>query len=68
MTYILQVLNFGFNVPLKGMPLPEAMEKLKPLMIMVFYCVDKIKRFRLSKEGKFVILWRLLSSNLDAFQ
>lgn len=28
------------------------MEQMKPLMIMVFYCVEKVKRYRLSKEVK----------------
>lgn len=43
---------FGFNLPIKGMPLEEACMKLTPLMNMVFYCMDKVKRIRLSKEGK----------------
>lgn len=47
-----KVLRFGFNVPVKGVPLEEALPRLKPLMIMVFYCIDKIKRYRLTKEGK----------------
>ncbi|GJQ79973.1 hypothetical protein Trydic_g9450 [Trypoxylus dichotomus] len=47
-----KVLLFGFNMPVKGMPLNEAMEQLKPLLIMVFYCIEKVKRYRLSKEGK----------------
>lgn len=28
------------------------MEQMKPLMKMVFYCIDKIKRLKLSKEAK----------------
>lgn len=52
----LQVLLFGFNIPVKGMTINEAMEQTKPLMNMVFYCIDKIKRYRLSKEGKFNII------------
>ncbi|XP_018575024.1 coiled-coil domain-containing protein 47 [Anoplophora glabripennis] len=47
-----KVLMFGFNILLKGMTLEESMIKLQPLMNMVFYCMDKVKRFRLSKEGK----------------
>lgn len=47
-----KVLLFGFNMPVKGMPINEAMEQLKPLMIMVFYCIEKVRRYRLSKEGK----------------
>lgn len=46
-----KVLLFGFNIPVKGRPIQEAMDQLKPLMVMVFYCIDKVKRYRLSKEG-----------------
>lgn len=39
---------------LVGFNLPKAndMESAKPLLILVFYLLEKIKRFRLSKEGK----------------
>ncbi|KAL1497902.1 hypothetical protein ABEB36_008784 [Hypothenemus hampei] len=47
-----KVLRFGFNLPTKGTSLEETIINMKPLMIMVFYCIDKIKRSRLSKEGK----------------
>lgn len=47
-----KVLLFGFNVPVKGRSIQDAMEQLKPLMIMVFYCMDKVKKYRLTKEGK----------------
>ncbi|KAF5291412.1 hypothetical protein FQR65_LT01723 [Abscondita terminalis] len=47
-----KVLLFGFNIPIKGMGTTEAMEQMKPLMTMVLYYIDKIKRYRLSKEGK----------------
>ncbi|KAK9708819.1 PAT complex subunit CCDC47 [Popillia japonica] len=47
-----KVLLFGFNMPVKGMPINDAMEHLKPLLVMVFYCIEKVKRYRLSKEGK----------------
>ncbi|XP_076269950.1 PAT complex subunit CCDC47 [Rhynchophorus ferrugineus] len=47
-----KVLRFGFNIPVKGMPLEEAQKRLKPLMVMVFYCINKVKNYRLSKEGK----------------
>ncbi|CAH1105825.1 unnamed protein product [Psylliodes chrysocephalus] len=47
-----KVIMFGFNLPIKGMPLEEACMKLTPLMNMVFYCMDKVKRIRLSKEAK----------------
>lgn len=47
-----RVLRFGFNIHIKGEPLEEAVTRLKPLMSMVFYSIDKVKRYRLSKEGK----------------
>lgn len=47
-----KVLLFGFNVPVKGRPIHEAMEQLKPLLVMVFYCMDKVRKYRLTKEGK----------------
>lgn len=47
-----KVLLFGFNVPVKGRPIQEAMEQLKPLMVMIFYCMDKVKKYRLTKEGE----------------
>lgn len=39
---------------LVGFNLPKAndMESAKPLLVLVFYLLEKIKRFRLSKEGK----------------
>lgn len=47
-----KVLLFGFNMPMKGMSVTEAVEQIKPLMVMVFYCIEKVKRYRLTKEGK----------------
>ncbi|KAG8254533.1 Coiled-coil domain-containing protein 47 [Homalodisca vitripennis] len=47
-----KVLMFGLNMPLKGRSVQEAMEHMRPLMQLVFYCMEKVKRFRLSKEGK----------------
>lgn len=52
--------NSGLKMPdvkkqlLVGFNLPKAndMESAKPLLILVFYLLEKIKRFRLSKEGK----------------
>lgn len=40
-------LLFGFNLP-KG----NDLESTKPLMALVFYMLEKIKRYRLSKEAK----------------
>lgn len=47
-----RMLIFGFNVPGKGHVTPDTMESLKPLLQMVFYFIEKVKRFRLSKEAK----------------
>jgi len=45
-----KVLMFGFNIPVKGKPIHEAMDQMRPLLQLVFYCMDKIKRFKVSKE------------------
>lgn len=45
-----KVLLFGFNIPTKGRSAQEAIEMMKPLMSLVFYCMEKVKRYRLSKE------------------
>jgi hypothetical protein len=45
-----KVLIFAFNIPVKGKAVHEAMDQMRPLMQMVFYCIDKVKRFKLSKE------------------
>ncbi|XP_077978055.1 PAT complex subunit CCDC47-like [Glandiceps talaboti] len=47
-----KVLIFGFNVPGKGNPSVRDMQQLEPMMKLVMHCIDKVKRFRLSKEGK----------------
>jgi len=47
-----KVLMFGFNIPVKGKPIHEAMDQMRPLLQLVFYCIDKIKRFKVSKEAK----------------
>ena len=36
----------------KDMTSDEVMESMKPLMMLVFYFMDKVKRFRLSREAK----------------
>lgn len=46
-----KMLLFGFNMPMKGITLEEAVARTTPLMNMVFYLIDKMKRYRLSKEG-----------------
>merc|ERR1712059_36071 len=47
-----QVLIFVFNLLTKDRTLEEAIEDTKPLMMMVFYCLDKVKRYKLSREAK----------------
>jgi len=51
-TDVSKVLIFAFNVPGNGRSSPECMETMKPLLQLVFYCMDKVKRFRLGKEAK----------------
>lgn len=49
-----KVLIFTFNVPKvkSNSNIDETMESLKPLMLLVFYFMDKVKRFRLTREAK----------------
>lgn len=42
-----QNLMFGFNLPKAN-----DIESAKPLLVLVFYLLEKIRRYRLSKEGK----------------
>ncbi|XP_035907384.1 coiled-coil domain-containing protein 47 [Anopheles stephensi] len=42
-----RILHCGFNVPVKG-----DLEEMKPLLILVFYLMDRVRRFKLSKEAK----------------
>jgi len=47
-----KVLIFVFNLLLKDRNMEEAIEEAKPLMQLVFYCIDKVKRYKLSREAK----------------
>merc|ERR1712226_1157481 len=47
-----QVLIFVFNLLTKVKTLEQAIEETKPLMQLVFYCMDKVKRYKLSREEK----------------
>nr|XP_054768067.1 PAT complex subunit CCDC47-like [Lytechinus pictus] len=47
-----KVLICNFKVPGNGRSAKSDIEDMLPMMKMVIYLVDKIKRFRLSKEGK----------------
>ena len=59
-----KVLIFVFNLLHgKTKSLEEAIEETKPLMQLVFYCLDKVKRYKLSREAKVIILPYLLDLN-----
>lgn len=47
-----RVLIFCFNIPSKNQAMQENIDQMLPMMHLVFYFMDKVKRFRLSKEGK----------------
>ncbi|XP_063889049.1 PAT complex subunit CCDC47-like isoform X2 [Scylla paramamosain] len=47
-----RALVFGFNFPGRGNPSLEAIESMRPLLQLVFHVTDKLRRFKLSKEGK----------------
>ena len=49
---LVQVLIFVFNLLTKDKTLEQAIEETKPLMQLVFYCMDKVKRYKLSREAK----------------
>ena len=36
----------------KNKTLEEAIEETKPLMQLVFYCLDKVKRYKVSREAR----------------
>lgn len=47
-----RVLLVGLNISIKGRISTSEQEKLKPLLQLTFYLLDKLRRFKLSKEGK----------------
>lgn len=47
-----RTLLFTFNVAGLGNTSPKDMEGLLPLMNMVIYSIDKVRKFRLNREGK----------------
>ena len=48
-----KVLIFVFNILHgKAKTLEEAIEDTKPMMQLVFYCLDKVRRYKLSREAK----------------
>lgn len=57
------ILHCGFNIPAK-----INMEELQPLLVLVFYLMERLKRFRLSKEvGACKLIWPVLTQ-YDAMQ
>lgn len=51
MPEVRRVLLMSLNISLKGRAFnPETQEKLKPLLQLAFYLIDKLRRFKLSKE------------------
>ena len=46
------IFTFNLSDGKKDMTSDEVMESMKPLMMLVFYFMDKVKRFRLSREAK----------------
>ncbi|XP_014677021.1 PREDICTED: coiled-coil domain-containing protein 47-like [Priapulus caudatus] len=47
-----KMLLFVFNVPGQGNATVDTMMTMKPLLQLVFHCMEKVKRFKLSKEAK----------------
>lgn len=51
MPEVKRVLLIGLNISIKGrINNAESQEKIRPLMQLTFYLLDKIRRFKLSKE------------------
>lgn len=51
MPEVKRILLISLNISLKGRACnPETQEKLKPLLQLAFYLIDKLRRFKLSKE------------------
>jgi len=51
MPEVKRILLMSLNISLKGRASnPETQEKLKPLLQLAFYLIDKLRRFKLSKE------------------
>lgn len=51
MPEVKRILLMSLNISLKGRTCnPETQEKLKPLLQLAFYLIDKLRRFKLSKE------------------
>lgn len=62
MPEVKRVLLMGLNISLKGRTCnAETQEKLKLLLQLTFYLIDKLRRFKLSKE---VCISLLYSENI----
>lgn len=53
MPEVKRVLLVGLNISIKGRMLNiDSLEQMRPLLQLTFYLLDKLRRFKLSKEGK----------------
>ncbi|KAJ8687374.1 hypothetical protein QAD02_023168 [Eretmocerus hayati] len=53
MPEVKRVLLVGLNISIKGrINNHDSQEKIRPLLQLTFYLLDKLRRFKLSKEGK----------------
>ncbi|KAI5753542.1 hypothetical protein M8J77_001152 [Diaphorina citri] len=47
-----KVILFNFNLQMGQLSIQDTIDEMKPLMQFVFYTLDRVKRFRLSREAK----------------
>ena len=60
MPEVKRVLMIGLNISLKGrITAVESQEKIRPLLQLTFYLLDKLRRFKLSKEVFFIDSFKL---------
>lgn len=58
MPEVKRILLVGLNISVKGKnPNAESVEKMRALLQLTFYLVDKLRRYRMSKEVKFFIFF-----------
>lgn len=61
MPEVKRVLLVGLNISIKGrINNTESQEKIRPLLQLTFYLLDKLRRFTLSKEVKNVIIYTVI--------
>ncbi|CAM9200010.1 unnamed protein product, partial [Lampetra planeri] len=63
-----KTLLFTFNVPGMGNTSPKDMDALLPLMNMVIYSIDKVKKLRLNREVSRIQKPSLLMAALEGFE